>query len=120
MTAKVLTARILIALGLALLAGGLILGFLPKTAAGSLGPVSCGSAFHGTGAATVDDYQATLSGGAADLSLSPLSSTSAACAAARSNAKTAPIVLLVLGGGLLVGGVVVAASKERLPAASHS
>lgn len=113
MTAKVLTTRILLALGLALLAGGLVLGFLPKTAPGALGPVSCGSAFHGTGAATVDDYQATLSGGAADLGLSPLGSTSTACAVARSGAKTTPIALLVFGTGLLSAGIVVAASKER-------
>jgi hypothetical protein len=115
MTTKALTTRILITLGLALLAGGLVLGLLPKTAPGAYGPVSCGSAFRGSSAATVDDYQATLSGGPADLGLSPLGSASSACAAARSSAKTAPVVLLVLGGGLLLGGIVVAASRERLP-----
>jgi hypothetical protein len=120
MTAKVLTTRILIVLGLALLAAGLVLGLLPKTAPGAYGPVSCGSAFHGSSAARVDDYQATLSGGPAEVGLSPLGSTSSTCAAARSGAKTAPVVLLVLGAGLLVGGVVVAASKERLPVASTS
>lgn len=120
MTAKALTTRILIAAGLVLLGGGLLLGLLPKSAAGAFGPVSCGSAFHGTDAATVDDYQATLSGGPADLGLSQLGSTSAACASARSDAKTAPIVLLVLGGAVLVGGVVVGVSKTRLPAASTS
>jgi hypothetical protein len=102
---RALLIRILLAAGLVLLAGGLILGFLPKTAAG----VSCGSAFHGTDAATVADYGSTLTG---SLDAPPVGGYAAACADARSAAKTAPIVLLVLGGAALVSGIVLAASKN--------
>jgi len=104
---RVLLARILIVGGLALFAGGLLLGLLPKTAAGPFGPVSCGSAFHGTGDAAVTDFQDTLGGGVS----APLGSAEAACASARSDAKTAPIVLLVLGGAALLGGVAAATAK---------
>jgi hypothetical protein len=99
---RALLIRILLATGLVLLAGGLILGFLPKSAAG----VSCGSAFHGTDAATVADYGSTLTG---SLDVPPAGGYAAACDDARSSAKTAPIVLLVLGGAALVGAAVVAA-----------
>ena len=113
MSTRALTAQLLIVGGLALLVGGLILGFMPKTAAGPFGPVACGSAFHGTDDAAVTDFQDTLGGGAT----APLGSASSACAAARSNAKTAPILLLILGAGALIGGAVTAAAKN--PAAAE-
>lgn len=109
MSTRVL-ARTLIVAGLALLAGGLILGFLPKTAAGPFGPVACGSAFHGTGDAASADFQDTLGAGVS----APLGSAEAACAAARSNARTAPIVLMVLGSVGLLAGVAVAVKDPRV------
>lgn len=112
MSTRVLTARILIVSGLVLLAGGLILGLLPKTVPGVFGPVSCGSAFHGSDAAAVTDFQDTLGGGALS---APLGSAEAACATKRSDARTVPILLIVLGTGAVIGGVTAGPySKPRI------
>lgn len=108
MSTRTLTARILIVAGLVLLAGGLILGFLPKTAPGPFGPVSCGSAFRGSSDAAVTDFQDTLGGGPS----APLGSAETACAAKRSDARTLPVVLLVLGGAALLSGVAAAAGNK--------
>jgi hypothetical protein len=108
---RVLIARILAVSGLVLLAGGLILGLLPKTVPGAFGSVSCGSAFHGNSDAAVTDFQDTLGGGLT----APLGSAEAACAAKRSDAKTVPVVLLVLGGAAVLGGVAAAASGSAKP-----
>lgn len=113
MSARHLTVRILFALGLALLAGGLLLGFLPHSAPGAYGSlVACGSAFRGSDDAAVDDIQSTLQGGPASLGPSPLGSASSACSAARSNARAPAVVLLVLAAGLVLAGLVVLAPHD--------
>lgn len=107
MTTRALTARILIVAGLALFAAGLVLGFLPKTAAG----VNCGSAFHASTDAQVADFGATLTG---SFAVPPLGGYAAACADARSGAKAPAVGLLVVGGVLAAAGGVAA-----LPSTGH-
>lgn len=102
MTTKTLTARILLALGFALFAGGLVLGFIPKTADG----ISCGSAFKASTDAAVADYGSTLTGSYTD---PPLSGSYARdCADTRTAAKAPAVTLLVIGGALIAAGAVTA------------
>lgn len=110
MSTQRLLVRLFLALGLALLGGGIAMGFLPHSALG----VSCGSAFRGTGDARVADLTNALwmDDRHVDGSRS-LAKFSEACSSSRSAARTPAVLLLVLGGVMLTAGVVLAAPAGR-------
>jgi hypothetical protein len=90
--------RVLLLVGLALFAGGLLFGFLPRTVSG----VSCGSAFvENQHAPNVADLTAVMLGRSTDIA--------DRCSDVRSSGRIPAIVLLVLGGGLTVGSAFVGA-----------
>lgn len=108
MTTRHLTVRILLALGLVLLAGGLALGFMPRSALG----VSCGSAYRGTSDAFVAD--ATNSFWMQDRQATgSVMKYSEACSSTRSGGRTQSVPLLVVGLGLLIAGLVVLAPHDQ-------
>lgn len=87
--------RLLLLLGGALIAAGLVVGFaLPVNS----GEYDCGSAFHQSGDLYGQQVADTMSGGTGETS----------CDEARSSARTLPVVLLVLGAVVLVGAPFVA------------
>jgi redox-regulated HSP33 family molecular chaperone len=106
-TSRVLLVRILLAAGLVLLAGGLLIGFLPRSAA----DVSCGSAFHGNGDALGADFGRAAAADSAGVRLGSVTAISDRCSDARSATRIPAIVLLVLGGAAAAAGLTAAAGK---------
>lgn len=95
--------RLLVLVGGALLAAGLIVGFaLPVNS----GEYDCGSAFVEGGDLAVDELTDAMLGG----------SGTSDCDSARSSARTLPVVLLILGGVALAGAPFV----ERRPTVGDS
>jgi hypothetical protein len=93
--------RTLLLVGLALVAGGLLLGFLPRSVSG----VSCGSPFIASKAPFVADLSDALFGRDRDIA--------GRCADARSAGQVPAILLLVVGGVLSLGTLYVEASAAE-------
>jgi hypothetical protein len=89
------TRRVLLLAGLALVAGGLLFGFLPRTVSGE----NCGSAFVANRNAWVADVGNAVGGRATDIG--------GRCSDARSSGRVPAFVLLALGGVLAVGSAFV-------------
>jgi len=93
--------RVLLLVGLALFAGGLLFGFLPRTVSG----VSCGSAFVENRNAWVADVGNAIGGRATDVG--------GRCSDAQSSGRIFAFVLLGIGVTLAVGSEFVAAGQAR-------
>lgn len=94
--------RVLVLIGLALIAAGLVVGFaLPVNS----GEYDCGTAFHASDVGA-QEFSDTLSGGEGESN----------CDEARSSARTLPVVLLVLGAVALIGAPFVERTRESEPA----
>jgi hypothetical protein len=91
--------RVLAVIGLALLAAGLTVGLLPRSAQG----VTCGSVFVGRGNAFVSDLLGETRGAEAQ------------CADERAAARLPAVGLLVGGAALLIGAAVVGAPGRTTP-----
>jgi hypothetical protein len=94
-------SRWLLAVAGALLAAGVVAGFVPVSAAG----VSCGSAFHASDSAQVADYSTALTGGG-------VGTAGASCDSKRST-WTVVAWMLLAPGLLLAGGGFVAWVREN-------
>lgn len=98
------TRRVLLLVGLVLLAGGLLMGFLPRSAGG----VSCGSPFAASNqSAYTRDLVNSMYGQRTDVA--------AQCAAARSSGQVPAIILSVAGAMVLVGSAFVTPSRPEQP-----
>lgn len=94
--------RVMVVLGIALLAAGLVVGFFIHVHAGGY---DCGTAFRDGGKAFQADLRDAITGG----------SGVSGCDSARSSAKVLPIVLLVIGAVALVGSAFVTPPKREAP-----
>lgn len=92
-----MSRRVAVIAGLTLLAAGLVLGLIPRHAAGQ----RCGSAFVPRGDAAVSDLLGSTLG------------AEASCDTARSTLKAPAIGAVVSGGLLVIGGLVVAGSRPQ-------
>jgi len=93
--------RVLLLVGLALFAGGLLFGFLPRTVSG----VSCGSAFVENRNAWVADVGNAIGGRATDVA--------GRCSDARSSGRVPAFMLLAVGGMLAIGSMFVEPAETR-------
>jgi hypothetical protein len=85
--------RVLLIAGLCLLAGGVLLGFLPVSSSG----VNCGSAFVASDDPFVTELRKLLGG------FGPDGDVQAACDSLRQTMRISALVLLVVGAGLAIG-----------------
>jgi hypothetical protein len=107
-TTRALLARAVLAAGLALIAGGLLVGFLPRTASG----VRCGSAFHGTSDAQTADYTTAIQADQAGLPAGPVTTAVDACNVARSQPRTVAVTLLILGAASTLAAAAAATTRD--------
>jgi hypothetical protein len=107
-TTRALLTRTLLAAGLALIAGGLLVGFLPHTAGG----VRCGSAFHGTSDATEADYGTATQADQTGIPTGPVTTAVDACNAARSQPRTFAVTLLALGAASTLAAAAAATGRD--------
>jgi hypothetical protein len=110
-TGGVLLVRVLFVVGLGLLAGGVLLGFLPRSAGG----VDCGSAFRSSDAAAVADYGRAIDADRTGDDLDSLSPSADRCSDARSTTRGPAVVLITLGAAGVAAGLVVGAGGRPLP-----
>lgn len=85
--------RVLLLVGLALVAGGLLFGFLPRSVSGE----NCGSAFVENRSVWTADVGNAMGGRSTNIA--------DRCSDTRSSGRIPALVLLVLGGMLAVGSV---------------
>lgn len=103
--------RVLLATGLVLLGGGLLVGLLPRSA----GSVSCGSAFRPSGDALSADFGRAASADRSGVLLGSPTAVSDRCGDLRSAARLPAVALLVLGAAGVAGGMVAAAGATGRP-----
>jgi hypothetical protein len=96
--------RVLLLVGLALVVGGLLFGFLPRTVSG----VSCGSAF-------VENRHAANSADLLGAILGESTGIADRCSDVRSASRIPALVLLALGGVLAVGSAFVGPEPGSRP-----